>query len=113
MNKLQKLLATKAEIEAELEKERKEKIDAENKARAEKFEKVRLDEQYQIDGIQARQVKEIYDLISSKFYVDEKTLWVISAILFIARKEISQRDLLSTLDSINRFYLKEKNTKVK
>lgn len=101
MNKLQKLLATKAEIEAELEKERLAKIEAENKAKRDKINKEAEDRQKMVDGMKYGQAKEYLDIIASNFNLDQDTLWVIGAICYSLR--IDKRELGFLLGSIKRY----------
>jgi len=101
MNKLQKLLATKAEIEAELEKEKLAKIEAENKARRDKIVSETEKQQKMLDGMKYGQAKEYLDLFSSRFDVDLNTLWVFGAICYLLKVE--KRELGFLLDSIKRY----------
>lgn len=105
MNKLQKLLATKEQIEAELEKERQERIAEESRISRERAIQESLEQQRQSDGVKYGQIMGIYTELKS--HLGEKTndpLLVLSAMLYHTRQQFPNRQAFFRLfDSLERY----------
>ena len=100
MNKLEKLFATKQQIEAELEQDRRARRDAENIASMEKARAESRAQEKQMDGIFYGQSKEYADVITTNFNVDAETALVFGAILQALK--VPLRDLNFQLVSMKR-----------